>query len=381
MIRVQKSSHAHQLLQLLSVAGEFPTASLHLLGNARSIKAMVHKLESVQEIVFENGASYHTRMFTVSGKRNARTVRLYKGALPILREIHPNSLGKYLDTYWDHKFPGDLSHLQRNHRVGEAVAMCMMAGIEVRSCVLPELQKKNIAHTILRIPSLYIARDLKKLDISDINKTAFTRIVGALFYPGGCYAVYNTREAVMKWSGMGELKTLHHLLELARMNAGLNSVSSAILMGNDYEVALQTVLESDKSRRMETRFDRIYQHVHFIPLDDNGQQLLRILTVPDWNEKLLNALFTSEQRPNGYGFMEFDAYTDGKYIYSHLDGDLARLIRLNQSLQTQTEPVEVLCFPWQLSFLHAYLGDHVKLKQIPMNTVLAVMQRCHEREG
>ncbi len=53
-----------------------------------------------------------------------------------------------------------------------------------------------------------------------MNKTIFTCLTGALFFSlGYCYAVYNTRDAVMKWSGMGEFKTARHE-ELARMNAG-----------------------------------------------------------------------------------------------------------------------------------------------------------------
>lgn len=75
----------------------------------------------------------------------------------------------------------------------------------------------------------------------------FTRIVGAIFYPGGCYAVYNTRNAAMKWNGMGEFKALHSLTELARMNAGVQSIDSAILLGESYDTALTTLLESDKT--------------------------------------------------------------------------------------------------------------------------------------
>ena len=80
-------------------------------------------------------------------------------------------------------------------------------------------------------PSLYLARDLKKINASEQNKTMFTRTVGALFYPGGCYAIYNTRSSIMKWSGMGEFKSRLSLQEIARLNAGIETVDSAVLMG------------------------------------------------------------------------------------------------------------------------------------------------------
>lgn len=370
MITIRPGSHMRRLLTLLSVAGEFPTSSLGILGKARVMKALVHRLELSQEFRADpDGTVYSTKLLQISGKRDKRTVRLYKGALPILDELHPNALQYYLDSFRGHRFSGDPYHMWRNHRVSEALAMSMMAGIEIQPYTIPSLQKSKITHTVQDYPSYYIARDFKKIDKAELNKTIFTRIVGAIFYPGGLYAVYNTRDAIMKWSGMGEFKTAHHLLELARMNAGIDEVTSALLLGSGPDVALQTLIESDKGRRMEMRFDRIYPHIHFIPMDQNGIRLLRILTLPDWSGKVLGALFAPQMRPQGYGFMEYDAFWENTYIYSHLDSDIARLVRFRQALETQTERFEVLCFPWQASFLKEYLGRRVILKQLEMGSL------------
>ena len=120
---------------------------------------------------------------------------------------------------------------------------------------------------------------------------------------------------------------------------------------------------------MELRFDKIYPHLHFIPMNENGIRLMRMLTLPDWNARMLSALFTPEMRPEGYGFMEYDAFWEGRYIYSHLDSDIARLLRFRQALETQTEKFEVLCFPWQAGFLKEYLGQRVILKLVEMEAV------------
>ena len=372
VITIRPGSRVGRLLFLLSIAGEFPVNALHLIGNGRDYIKLIRRLEQVQEFRFDRGGKvYTTKLITISGKRNARTIRLYKGALPILNEFHPDSLGYYLDSFRNHRFSGDEYHISRNFRVSEALAMSMMAGIEIRPYILPKLQKTKIDHVIPRFPSFYIARDLKKLDPAGHNKTMFTRVIGALFYPGGVYAVYNTRDAVMRWSGMGEFKTVHHLLELARMNAGIDEVRSAMLLGATPDTALETLIQSDKSRRLELRFDKIYHHIHFIPMDTNGIRLMKILTLPDWNERMLRALFSENARPRGYGFMEYDALWDDVYIYSHLDSDIARLVRFRQGIDTQTEPkkFEVLCFPWQARFLSAYLGQRVKLKLIEMEAI------------
>ena len=371
MIAVRPGSHMYNLLSLLSISGEFPSSSLSILGNVRVVKALVHKMEAVQNIRLNyDNTILKTKLLQLSGKGNMRTIRLSKNALAILNEIHPAAHGYYLASFPDNRFTGDKYRIRRNHRVGEAIAVCMMAGIESAPYKLPKLQKESICHVIPEIPCYYIARNFKKIYEAELNKTIFTRVTGLLFYPGNAYAVYNTRDAVMKWSGLGELKAKQELSEIVRMNAGLDEVTSAVLFGASQDIALKTLIESDKSRKKQVRFDRIYHNIHFVPLNQNGINLVKILTLPDWNEKLMSLLFSSEMRPKGHGSIEFDAYWDGKYIFSHLDGDIARLIRLGETLQCQKLPFEVLCFPWQYEFLKGYLDPAVILKQIQMSAVL-----------
>jgi len=368
VITVKAGSHVHQLLQMLAISMEFPASSLHLLGSERSIKDLVHKLESVQDIRFPpNESVLQTKMLTVSGWKETRNIRLSKSALPLLEGLHPGAPAYYLRASKNHQLSGDHHHIDRNHRVGEAIAMAAMAGLECRPYVLPQLVKNKLHQVVPAAPSFYIARDFKENHCDDMDKTVFTRVVGLAFSPGGCYAVYNVRNAVMKWSGKGELKVNLHITELVRCNAGLRDVNAVLLLGNTPEIALQTLLESDKSPKRATRIDRLYQYVHFIPLSTDGIQLLRILTLPDWNERVLDALFESEARLKGYGIMEYDAVVDGMYTLSHLDSDLSRLMRFQSALSSQADKqFMVACFPWQRDFLRAYLGERVKLRVISM---------------
>ena len=108
------------------------------------------------------------------------------------------------------------------------------------------------------------------------------------------------------------------------MNAGINEVDSAILYGRDPSTALNTIIQSDTTRKMEMRFDRSYIHIHFLPLSSDGIRLLRLLALPHWREKILGALFTEDQRVKGYGFMEYDAQIGDCFVLSFLDSDIAR---------------------------------------------------------
>jgi hypothetical protein len=279
-----------------------------------------------------------------------------------------------MDTFRQHVFSNDRFHIERNHRVAEAIAMCMAAGIETRPYALPPLNKSGLSLTVPNSPSFYIARQLKKISDDETSKTAYTRTVGVLFYPGSAYAVYNTRDAVMKWSGRGEVKALGNLHELARYNASLNEVPAALLFGQSADVALNTILESDKSRRPELRFDKIYNRIHFIPLDKNGTRLLKMLVLPNWNERLLTALFENHQRSYNKGAMEYDAIVDNTRILSHLDGDIARLIRFREALADYPDlSFEILCFPWQTGFLRSYLGRGAGFRELDMEAMEAAL--------
>lgn len=138
-------SQLRQLITMLSIVGEYPIRSLYLLGNERAYKAMVHKLTTPETFrIPQSETELTTRLLTVTGKGNGRSVRFYKGALPILDWLHPDAYRYYMDAFWEHKFPGNAAHRDRNHRVAEAVAMCMRSGIECRPYILPILQNRTI---------------------------------------------------------------------------------------------------------------------------------------------------------------------------------------------------------------------------------------------
>ena len=77
MIYLRKGSYAYNLVTLLSVIGEFPFRSLRLIGNERVLKALVKKLTTVQTFRRENSQTEMTcRLLTLTGKSNAKTIRL-----------------------------------------------------------------------------------------------------------------------------------------------------------------------------------------------------------------------------------------------------------------------------------------------------------------
>lgn len=370
MLYFRPGSHACRLLTLLSVVGELPNSSVHMLGNDRVYKALISKMTTTQKVRnLQTETEITCRVLTTTGKGSYKTIRLYKPALALLDWVHSGALGYYLNSFWNHKFPGDMAHRERNFRVTEAVIMCMNAGIEFRPYMLPKLQNREMLRITPDYPSLYLSKDIKRVGEFETNKTQFTRMVGAIFTGDRCYAVYNTRGSVMKWHGQGEYKALISLTEISRLNAGIFDVDSAILFGESDTVALNTIEESENNKRKSFRFDSTYQHIHFVPMNADGVRLLRILSVTDLNAKLMDLLFEPEERSYNRGRFEYDAYINGVYVLSHLDGDIARLIRFNDAVSAQSVKSEILCYPCQVDFIREYMDRHVSIKIIDMDLV------------
>lgn len=365
MLHFTIGSQAYTLVTLLTVCGEYPLQSLQILGNERTLKKTIDKMLQPQKI---NGCQTELtcRILSLSGKGEYKSLRLYKAFNPILRNMGADAY--YLDAFWGGKFPGDMFHKDRNFRVAESIAMCMMAGYEFRPYVLPKLSDTEIK-VRLDQSAFYPSKELKRINQSEIKKTIFSRLTGALFVNDEVYAVYNTRNAVMKWNGMSEFKTLHNLIEIGRLNTVASDVDSAILFCWSDSVAIATINETEKNRRLEFRFDSVYQHIHCLSMDRYGIRQLKFFSVPKWKERILEALFESETRSYDMGLFEYDALVDDTYIFSFLDSDIARLLRLKYSLGKSNPKLEILCFPHQLNIVSACLGKAAELKTIELSEI------------
>jgi len=372
MITLRPGSQVLKLLAILSYLGEIPMSALRLIGSENTLRPLVQKLTQMQEFRFPDRDERITcKMLIVNGSGKKKTIRLFKAALPILATLIPDGYQYYMKAFNQHHFSGEDQQIERHHRIAEAALVCANAGIQTCPYQVRTLQDETIDRILPDEPTLYLSRELKNIGGQGENKTMFSRIVGAIFYQTGCYAVYNCRNAKMKWNGTGESKVQEYLEMLARWNTGQFEANSCILVGHSYKAALRTLDASKETRRLDLRFDGIYSHIHFIPMDSTGSRLLKILTFPDWNEHLLDMLFDPSDRSYGKCPFEYDAIVNDSYYLSHLDGDIARLIRLRDALPTVDKPITILCFPFQVAMLKEYFGSQVRLKTVELDLIEA----------
>lgn len=361
----------YKLITVLSIIGEYPMCSMELFGNKREYKKVVHNLTITQTI--KNAATKKEltcKVLNVSGKGKLKTIRLNKNALEILNWLDERALDYYLAAFDNHRFSGMEGHIRRNHRVAESICLFMTSGAKVIPYELYPLQNRELKRVLPEPPSFYLARDIKRIGGNEMNKTMFTRLTGALFSYGRCYAVYNTKDSVMKWSGMGEIKTINNLTEICRYNSDIKSVDSAILMSDSFDKALNTILESEKKRKYEFRFDAVYEHIFYIPLNEYGIRQLKMMLQPNWDNRLLHILFGDTYvRPEERVFA-YDAHINNKYILSFLDGDLASLIRFKETAEIdKRKSYEVVCYSHQFDDVKKFVGDIIVCNVIDLEKV------------
>ena len=137
--------------------------------------------------------------------------------------------------------------------------------------------------------------------------------------------------------------------------------------------------ELRQTQRMDNGLFATYTNIFFITMDDFGVRVLRIITVPNWSERIINGLFKPEVRSYGRGTFTYDAYDNGVYFLSFLDGDLWRLFRFREAILDREGSFRVVCFQTQIPFLKAYLGNKVTLSTVKMEAVERVVkieERC-----
>lgn len=370
MINIRRGSHAYLLLRLLAVTGEIPMKIVRMLGSERSWKVLIYNMNAVQKVrIADTDERFECRLLTIGGKGRLKTIRLHKAALPILQKIDPRAYDYYMDAFGGHHFSGDERHIDRNHRVAEVMITCMRAGVMVYQPGHPDILSRRMQNLDPPYPCFYVGRDLKKLDVSELNKTKFTRVVGLIVSPGECRAVYNCRDKPMEWLGQGERKARKHLSDIL-MPSRTHMIDTAVLFGQDMNIAVQTLEKAYKSRNYDSRFHGIYFHIHFIPFDEFGIRLLRTLTVRDWKERILSMLFHPNIRIRkiDYG-IEMDAYDGKNWWYSHLDGDIGRLLHLKEDLLRSPTVVDMICYPEQEEMLKRFLGDRIRTHLIDIESV------------
>ena len=235
MIHFKPGSQAYNLIALLSVTGEFPLASIGILGSKQTYENTIRRMLAPQRIADVEG-DITCKLLNVSGLNGRRKIRLTKEALPLLELMGAKEY--YCENFMKSNPSSNSKHATRSARFAESVAMFLAAGYEFRPYKLPTLQREERKLIVGIEPLFYPAKIIKTFDNSDVKKTGFTRMTGSLLAHQRAYIIYNTRDEFMKGvEGGGEIKAWYNVGSIAALNADCDS-------GTDYLPAIRLLFST-----------------------------------------------------------------------------------------------------------------------------------------
>lgn len=374
MIKFERGSHQYSLISMLSVVGEIPTSAFNLVGNSRTIPDLVRRLNRRHKVVGEDGQTIdNCRIIKIIGKGDKRRIRLHKSGLEILDWLGTKEY--YMSAFQNNKFSGSQGHLNRNFRNAEAMLMLAKSGVEFRPQYLPELQCEVKLNQVLEGAAFYPARLLKTIGDSEdtYKKLAFTRFVGMLISYDELYAVYNFREEWKVSSFYGEDKAKNAIQFIAGLNYKLKPKASAIVIGDDFDVAREILLRSHLDRRKKIRITSAYNHLYYIPKTDFGIRMLRFFCVPEFSEKIKTSLYQKKYLDEKEDEFEYDIFKDGRYYLSILDGNIGRMERYWSFLHEHKYKGKVICYPEQEQMVKSYFGNKVEILKVNISEIEEIL--------
>ncbi|WP_286077657.1 hypothetical protein, partial [Thomasclavelia cocleata] len=234
MIQFRRNSYANIILEYISLCGEFPYQSLEMMNrNKRILQRTINNLKKEGYI-------------TITGTGPMKTIRVTKKAFPIIEAINPDFLKHYLIVSENHHFRGGTyknnkvgaRQVWRRHRMAEILCIFKQLNVKLWQEEKPKLHLNTKEEKRINLNDLifYTSKELKNIDVNQRYKTDFTRIMGALFSPGGVYCVYNTNKGLMKWNSQGEGKAQVLVEDIVNQNlkeykSKLFEANSAIMFG------------------------------------------------------------------------------------------------------------------------------------------------------
>ena len=135
MIHIRQDSTVYEMLTFLSYVGEFPYASISLLGRYETYRKTITKMGQDQTYRIPDHPQKITgRLLNISGGKDQKTIRLSQKGLEVLHLINPDAGSYYDRVYGKAKIYGHRLRRRALQKVGEigGVWVCQRVFAAVR---------------------------------------------------------------------------------------------------------------------------------------------------------------------------------------------------------------------------------------------------------
>ena len=255
-----------------------------------------------------------------------------------------------------------VSTRKRQHRISETAAMMEGAGIEIyRDNKKDVFEKEPMQSGIDQQAAFFLPKEVKsQIDLT--RKIKNSRITGVFLSRHKLWLCYNFLDEMPNWYENVENRADILLRSMLREELEGQEHANALLFGRSMEQMKQYL--SDNRQRAFLR-SSVFEKICFVPLDEKGILLLRMLSRKEQYEYLLAVLSEDMQPSNEMEYFIHDGFNaDGQPVLFFLDGDLKRLILFQIQMLYTGRRGEVICFDFQKEAVREYCGEETKISEV-----------------
>ena len=169
---------------------------------------------------------------------------------------------------------------------------------------------------------------------------------------GKYFPVYDLGKHSITWSKTGETNMKRHVDKVMTMKGlAKNSIEGAVFLYSGDKVLNRVFNQkiNPKREKNPVTLDLTYDKTFFIPQSKIGVQMMRIMSLPDWRNRVLRTVLTDDEIK--HGGIETDGYDIEKRIYYDvfMIPDLTALKMFYRRAEMAKEGMsfEIFCFDFQ----------------------------------
>ena len=188
-----------------------------------------------------------------------------------------------------------------------------------------------------------------------------SRAIGCMTSGENNYLVYNIQDKLIKWSQISEMQfsmALGILLGKAKERKTVGSqIEACIILYKKTDTLIRAFRYTDEKQRSYINADTGYRQTYYLPYDENGRAIARIMCMPKWKETLKRKyLGNIEQNTSSLSVTcdGVETNSNGKIYYLlYCIPDVTKLYRFLKAAEWNgnMENFVIYCYSYQTEFL------------------------------
>lgn len=351
------------IMKLSMASGFIPFKALYMLGPKYEIIQQTIRRMQKESILEE----YHNKDIWIIGLKD------FDKNSPAYQRYFPPMLLRYYRMYGY----TDCKRVKYSHKKEEQIRVIRNSeiymflyrlGLNIMTGYKVSINsgKEEIKNSYYNSRELRASREIDG-EIDENEKLQTSRFNGMLTTDGGTYVMFNMGNTFYQFSYSGEKKVEMHLKTLTAQKSIL-PLDGCILLTSSLNTCRDMLDPPTKKKHISIyNLERVYSHVYVLPYSLEGQKMLQIMSMPQWAEKIRQAILSPDLRSGVHGTVACDGQNKNQYHFIFCNPDLKRLKMFLGAAETDSDDASrfyIYCFSHQKSLLQDIDNPKIIIRSI-----------------